>query len=262
MLATSLSAPPVIAFGALLCKETWPTLWLMTAQSVSRLHPHHRQARTSLVAGRASLRLTTAAVCGAIDCALRLQTIFDGYVSALSRHRYYVTVSGALTPLSTRNLRLYFRLVNGSAPRSILLSPLGHTDGHVLPPTEVMPPTSQAPGTATLVLRLRRYARLRPRCAARRCTDSTPATMATASLTPSSLRHTARRGRLTLKPQADFRDSLSLRLSTFGRFAPQRNYATPLCAVCSKFASLLRPRSPPLRATSSSPHIATSSPST
>ena len=86
MSAASLSAPPVIAFGALLCKETWPTLWLMTAQSVSRLHPHHRQAQTSLVAGRASLRLTTAAVCGSRDCALRLQTLFDGYVSALSRH--------------------------------------------------------------------------------------------------------------------------------------------------------------------------------
>lgn len=71
-------------------------------------------------------------------------------------------MSGALTPLSTRNLRLYFRLVNGSAPRSLLLSPLSHTDGHVLPPTEAMPPTSQAPGTATLILRLRRYARPKP----------------------------------------------------------------------------------------------------
>ena len=152
MSAASLSAPP----------GTWPMLWLLTAQSVSRLHPHHRQARTSLVAGRASLRLTTAAVCGSRDCALRLQTLFDGYVSALSRHRSYVTVSGALTPLSTRNLRLYFRLVNGSAPRSLLLSPLSHTDGHVLPPTEAMPPTSQAPGTATLILRLRRYARPKP----------------------------------------------------------------------------------------------------
>ena len=86
MLATSLSAPPVIAFGALLCKETWLLQWHLTAQFVSRLHPHHRQARKSLVAGRASLRLTTAAVCGAIDCALRLQTLFDGYVPALSRH--------------------------------------------------------------------------------------------------------------------------------------------------------------------------------
>lgn len=76
MLATSLSAPP----------GTWLMQWHLTAQSVSRLHPHHRQARKSLVAGRASLRLTTAAVCGAIDCTLRLQTLFDGYVPALSRH--------------------------------------------------------------------------------------------------------------------------------------------------------------------------------
>lgn len=44
----------------------------------------------------------------------------------------------------------------------------------------------------------------------RRSTNSTPATWPTASLTPSSLRRTAQRGRLTLKPQADFRDSLSL----------------------------------------------------
>lgn len=76
MLAASLSTPP----------GTWLLQWHLTAQSVSRLHPHHRQARTSLVAGRSSLRLTTAAVCGAIDCALRLQTIFDGCVSASSRH--------------------------------------------------------------------------------------------------------------------------------------------------------------------------------
>ena len=171
MSAASLSAPPVIAFGALLCKETWPTLWLLTAQSVSRLHPHHRQARTSLVAGRASLRLTTAAVCGAIDCALRLQTLFDGYVSALSRHRSYVTVSGALTPLSTRNLRLYFRLVNGSAPRSLLLSPLSHTDGHVLPPTEVLPPTSRSPCTVAVIIRLRRHLTPDP---AVRCVDYSP----------------------------------------------------------------------------------------
>ena len=202
MLAASLSAPPVIAFGALLCKETWPTLWLLTAQSVRRLHPHHRQARTSLVAGRASLRLTTAAVCGAIDCALRLQTIFDGYVSALSRHRSYVTVSGALTPLSTRNLRLYFRLVNGSAPRSLLLSPLSHTDGHVLPPTEAMPPTSQAPGTATLILRLRRYARPRPRCTVRLCTDFAPAVGQPLHSLRVCLRLRARAGRHTVLVQA------------------------------------------------------------
>lgn len=192
MLAASLLTPP----------GTWPTLWRLTAQSVSRLHPHHRQARTSLVAGRAYLRLTTVAVCGAIDCALRLQTIFDGYVSALYRHRSYVTVSGALTPLSTRNLRLYFRLVNGSAPRSLLLSPLSHTDGHVLPPTEAMPPTSQAPGTATLILRLRRYARPRPRCTVRLCTDSAPAVDQPLHSLRICLRLRARAGRHTVLVQA------------------------------------------------------------
>ena len=79
-----------------------------------------------------------------------------------------------LSPQATKALRDN-RFVNGSAPRSLLLSPLSHTDGHVLPPTEVMPPTSQVPGTATLILRLRRYAHPWPRCVVRRCTYSATA---------------------------------------------------------------------------------------
>ncbi|WP_133166575.1 hypothetical protein [Duncaniella muris] len=69
--------------------------------------------------------------------------------------------------------------------------------------------------------------------------------------TSSGLRRTARRGRLTLKPQADFRDSLSL----------HKFHDTPLCrslqAANAPLAVL-----PPLRATSSSPPIATFNPST
>lgn len=45
--------------------------------------------------------------------------------------------------------------------------------------------------------------------------------MATAALTSSSLRRTARRGRQTLKPQADFRDCLSL----------HKLHDTPLCCL-------------------------------
>ena len=214
MSAASLSAPPVIAFGALLCKETWPTLWLMTAQSVSRLHPHHRQAQTSLVAGRASLRLTTAAVCGSRDCALRLQTLFDGYISALSRHLHKFRCRA----LSLRCQPATSACISGSSTAlrraPFLLSPLSHTDGHVLPPTVAMPPTSQAPGTATLIIRLRRNARPRPRCTVRRCTDSVPAVGQPLHSLRVCLRLRARAGRLTLKPQADFRDCLSLRCTT------------------------------------------------
>ncbi len=156
------------------------------------------------IVGRGSCLPATNDRCGLRGdrlCAM-FQTLFDGYVSALSRHRSYVTVSGALTPLSTRNLRLYFRLVNGSAPRSLLLSPLSHTDGHVLPPTEAMPPTSQAPGTATLILRLRRYARPRPRCTVRLCTDSAPAVGQPLHSLRVCLRLRARAGRHTVLVQA------------------------------------------------------------
>ena len=41
---------------------------------------------------------------------LRLQTIFDGYVLAFRRHPSCVGVLARFTPLSTRNLRLLFRL--------------------------------------------------------------------------------------------------------------------------------------------------------
>ena len=83
-----------------------------------------------------------------------------------------------------------------------LLSPLSHTDGHVLPPTVAMPPTSQAPGTATLILRLRRYARPRPRCTVRLCTDFAPAVGQPLHSLRVSLRLRARAGRHTVLVQA------------------------------------------------------------
>lgn len=119
--------------------------------------PSHCQVRAFLVGDYASLhcRLKTAAVFGAIDCALRslrppqlpslaagllrlrslrLQTIFNGYVLALRRHPSFVGVLARFTPLLTRNLRLLFRLVNAGALLSKLQSPLRHTVSHV-PPT-------------------------------------------------------------------------------------------------------------------------------
>lgn len=70
--------------------------------------------------------------------------------------------------------------------------------------------------SASFIHRLRRIAprllrRLpRPRWAIRRCPYATPADGQPLMSTSSGLRLTARRGRLTLKPQADFRDSLSV----------------------------------------------------
>lgn len=107
--------------------------------------PSHCQVRAFLVGDYASLhcRLKTAAVFGAIDCALhslrppqlpslaagllrlrslRLQTIFNGYVLALRRHPSFVGVLARFTPLLTRNLRLLFRLVNAGALLSELHS--------------------------------------------------------------------------------------------------------------------------------------------
>lgn len=61
-----------------------------------------------------------------------------------------------------------------------------------------MPPTSQAPGTATLIIRLRRYARPGPRCTVRRCTDSVPAVGQSLLSLRVCLRLRARAGRHTV----------------------------------------------------------------
>lgn len=115
-----------------------------------------------------------------------------------------------------------------------------------LPPTEEEAAYIPSPGHVPFIHRLRCYAHPRPRCAVRRCPDATPADGQPLMSASSGLRRTARRGRLTLKPQADFRDSLSL----------HKFHDTPLCrslqAANAPLAVL-----PPSRATSSSPPIAT-----
>ena len=89
--------------------------------------------------------------------------------------------------------------------------------------------------SASLIHRLRRITprllrRLpRPRWAIRRCTHCTTADGQPLMSTSSGLRLTARRGRLTLKPQADLRDT-----PVGGLRQP-----TPLCAVHSKPPTLL-----------------------
>lgn len=122
------------------------------------------------------------------------------------------TVSVRSNSNATRNLRLLFRLVNAGSLRSKLQSRRSHTVSHV-------PPTHR--GSCRLHSTPSALTPPQARWAVRRCTFSTPATMATAALTSSSLRRTARRGRQTLKPQADFRDCLSL----------HKLCDTPLCCL-------------------------------
>ena len=122
------------------------------------------------------LRLTTASVCGTIDCSLRLPTLIpDTAPSSRCRARCLnlrsQTISAfpfrclfptppaslrcrpASVPLSTRNHILLFRVVNAGALRVALHSPLSHTDSHVPPthkgssrlhpkPTALTPPPS------------------------------------------------------------------------------------------------------------------------
>lgn len=96
-------------------------------------------------------------------------------------------------------------------------APNSNRPGAILSAT-FLPPIEEV---AAYIPRPRHCPRPKPRWAVRRCTFSTPATMATAALTSSSLRRTARRGRQTLKPQADFRDCLSL----------HKLCDTPLCCL-------------------------------
>ena len=201
---------------------------LTNTPSVGRLRPSHCQPRASLGVGFASLhlRLTTTAVCGTIMCqayarapaapchrlrfvsvtpslhvvpGLRSRlsaqhNIFGDYVLAFHRHLRLrlrcrlaplhsqsatsVCFSGSsmplrYTPSCTRRLSSIFTF-----------HPLDRGVCHCYhPPAHLL------------------YAHPGPRCAVRRCTDSTPATRATAALTSSSLRLTARRGRLMVLVQ-------------------------------------------------------------
>ena len=109
---------------------------------------------------------------------------------------------------------MLFRLVDAVPLLSVLRSARA-ANLHVPPTHRGCCPCHSVRRLPSSIHRLRRIAprllrRLpRPRCAVRRCPDATPADGQPLLSTSSGLRLTARRGRLTLKPQA-FRDSLSV----------------------------------------------------
>lgn len=151
------------------------------------------------------------------------------------------TVSVRSNSNATRNLRLLFRLVNAGSLRSKLQSRRSHTVSHV-PPTH----------GGSCRLHSTPSALTPPQYPDGRCADA---------LTPLRQRW---------RPLRSLRAASGARHGGVGKLSNRKrileiacrstSYATPLCAVCSKLPALLRPRSPPLRATSSSPPIATSTP--
>ena len=162
-------------------------LWLSTAHYLSRLHPWHRRLRAFLAEApllsasaknRFGLRVDRlqpplAPVLRDFPRKLR---VHYGLHSRYHRHlRLRLRCRPASVPLSTRNLRLLFRAIDAVLPRSILHSHLRHTVSPVPPTHEEEAAYIPSPGHVPFIHRLRRYAHPRPRCAVRRCTDSTPA---------------------------------------------------------------------------------------
>lgn len=117
-----------------------------------------------------------------------------GVGGVVCTYTHKLSLTARCTPLSTRHLRLLFRVVNAVALHSLLHSALSSIFTFHPPDSGVCP--CYHPSAHLF------YAHPGPRCEARRCTDSTPATRATAALTSSSLRLTARRGRLIVLVQA------------------------------------------------------------
>ena len=168
---------------------TWLTQWLLTAHSVSHLHPFHRRLRAFLAEApllsasakkRYGLRVDRLRP---PDCLrfppipllrhgvgprrlhLQSQTIFDGYVTAFAATPPTSGYWHASTPLSTRNLRLLFRAVDDGLLRSLLHSRLSHTDSHV-PPTRRGRSRQHSKPSAVFITRLRRLLIERAGCVA------------------------------------------------------------------------------------------------
>ena len=141
----------------------------------------------------------------------------------------------ASVPLSTRNHILLFRVVNAGALRVALHSPLSHTDSHV-------PPTHR--GSNRLHPKPTALTRPKPRWSVRRCTYSTAADRQPLMSTPRFPRHGGV-GKLSNRKRI---------LEIACRFVAQHD--TPLCCE-RQVANAPLSVSPPLRATSSSPPIAT-----
>lgn len=181
------------------------------------------------------LRLKTAAVFGSIDCSLRLHSasstppslryggmaLHSGYTRKLS---LATTFRLSPTPLLRRGVGPppFHRQPETSACNSGPSIPCRRSpsSGRRKPTISALHPTHggschcHSVRRLPFIYRLRRYAHPRPRYAVRRCTDSTPAVGQPLHSLRVCLRLRARAGRLTLKPQADFRDSLSLHCVT------------------------------------------------
>lgn len=183
------------------------------------------------------LRLKTASAFGSIDCRLRsLQSSVTslascGFTTASTPcgHKLSLTATLSLspTPPAAPTVSARFRsAVNPKPPLAIPsrrcraaalhppLTPAPYCQPRSSHPRRKKPPTFHAHGTFLTVIRLRRNARPRPRWSVRRCTDSTPADGQPLHSLRVCLRLGAKAGRQTLKPQADFRDCLSLHCIT------------------------------------------------
>lgn len=104
---------------------------------------------------------------------LHSQTIFGDYIPAFPDTAPASRGRAASIPSPTRNLRLLFRLVDAMPPHSILRS--ARAANLRAPPTNRGSCHCHSVRRLPFIYRLRRYAHPRPRCAVRRCTDSTPA---------------------------------------------------------------------------------------
>lgn len=202
---------------------------------VSRLRPKHRQPRAFLAEApllsasaknRCGIRVdrlfppppfrflhATFAMLRWHGAPFRLhsQTIFGDYIPAFPDTAPASRGRAASIPSPTRNLRLLFRAVDAMPPLSILRSARA-ANPRLLPPIEEAVIAIQSVGYLLYIV-CDAGPNPRPRCAVRRCTDSTPAVGQPLHSLRVCLRLRARAGRLTVCGASSSTESLSLRTS-------------------------------------------------
>ena len=203
---------------------------------VSRLRPKHRQPRAFLAEApllsasaknRCGIRVdrlfppppfrfrhATFAMLRWHGAPFRLhsQTIFGDYIPAFPDTAPASRGRAASIPSPTRNLRLLFRPVDAMPPLSILRS--ARADNLRAPPTHRGSCHCHSVLRLPFICCLRRWPQPQaPRCAARRCTDSTSAVGQPLHSLRVCLRLRARAGRLTVCGASSSTESLSLRTS-------------------------------------------------
>ena len=191
---------------------------------VSRLRPKHRQPRAFLAEApllsasaknRCGIRVdrlfppppfrfrhATFAMLRWHGAPFRLhsQTIFGDYIPAFPDTAPASRGRAASIPSPTRNLRLLFRAVDAMPPLSILRSARA-ANPRLLPPIEEAVIAIQSVGYLLYIV-CDAGPNPRPRCAVRRCTDSTPAVGQPLHSLRVCLRLRARAGRHTVLVQA------------------------------------------------------------